>query len=95
MENWQDYKALECSASLWGLLSSSCGGLKSPLGPQVILTEGQSDEQTDNGFKGFRCRNVEFKKCYEKNWPQYIKSTLLLHILNEKFTQPFFPNMKI
>ena len=45
-----DIKSLESSAPLHGLLSSSCGVLKSPLDPKVILTDrrtgGQTDEQT-------------------------------------------------
>ena len=41
-----------------GLLSSSCGGLKGPTDPQLILaaeqTSEQTDERTDNGFKVVR-----------------------------------------
>ena len=35
------------------LLLSSCGGLKSPSGPEVILADGQTDEQS-TGFKEVR-----------------------------------------
>ena len=34
--------------------TSSCGGLKGPSGPKVILADGRKDGRTDNGFKGVR-----------------------------------------
>ena len=37
-----------------GLLSSSCGGLKSPLGPKVILTNRRTNGQTDGWTTGLR-----------------------------------------